>query len=403
MASVKIILFESKTLSDNTHPVMLRITKNRKSKYFNLGFKCNLKEWDKKRGLFKKNHYNYKKRNLILSAHLKRAFQIIDTFAENQKDFSIKQFEKYFTAEKVKKGVTIYNYFQERIKDMRLANKNGNARVYHEVQSSFFSFTQDKALQFIDLDLILLEKYETWLRSRGGTGGGIGVKMRTIRAIYNDAIRKGFAKQEDYPFKHYDMSKLKSSGIKKALTREEIRLIQNFDTAKYPHLINAKNYFVFSYFARGMNYIDLLKLKWNDISDNKLTYIRTKTGRLFVVKILEPMQKILEYYKALPNNTNYIFPILLREGLTGTQILYRKRKTLKQYNKSLKEIAKILGIQKHLTSYVARHSYATNLKHAGVNISIISESLGHANLDVTEHYLKEFENEVIDEATEQLL
>ena len=403
MASVKIILFESKTLSDNTHPVMLRITKNRKIKYFNLGFKCHLKEWDKKNSLFRKSHVNFKKRNLILSAHTKRAFEIIDSFSEMNKDFTLKQFEKYFTNQKAKKDITLYDYFQERIKNLKLANKDSNARVYHETQSSFFNFTKDKTLHFPDFDLIMVEKYETWLRSHGGTGGGISVKMRTLKAVYNDAIRKGFAKQENYPFKHYDMSKLKSAGIKRALTRQEIRMIQDLDTEQHPHLLHFKHYFVFSYFNRGMNFIDMLKLQWTDIADNRISYIRSKTGRLFVMEILDPVIEILDYYKSYPSNTNYVFPILLHEGLKESQIQNRKKKVLKQYNKGLKEIAKIIGINKNLTSYVARHSYATNLKHAGVNISIISESLGHANLDVTERYLKEFKNEVIDEATKRLI
>ncbi len=402
-SSIKVVLFESKTLSDGTHPVMLRITKNRKSKYFNLGFKCRTKEWDKKNGLFKKNHINYKKRNLILASHVKKARKVVDEFHELDKDFTFKQFEREFKGEKVKKDVTVFDYFSERIEDMKKAKRIGNARVYREVQSSFFKFVKDKKIHFPDLDLDMLEKYETWLRSRGGTGGGIGVKMRTIRAVYNDAIRKGYAKQEDYPFKHYDMSRLKSTGIKRALTRDEVRLVEQLDLEQYPHQTNFRHYFIFSYFSRGMNFIDMMKLQWSNIVDGRITYIRSKTGRLFVIKVLKPIQKILDHYESLPNDTNYVFPILLHEGLEEFQIQHRKKKTLKQYNKGLKEIAEIVGIDKTLTSYVARHSYATNLKQAGVNISIISESMGHANLDVTEHYLKEFENEVIDQATERLL
>ncbi len=340
---------------------------------------------------------------MILTAHKKRALKIIDEFYEYDKELTLDKFKDLFLGNKVNKKITVYEFIQEKIKKLQLAEKIGNATTYDETQKSFFGFTKDKNLLFPDLDLAMLENYEAYLRSRGGTGGGISVKMRTIKAVYNDAIRKEFAKQENYPFKHYDINKLKSAGIKKALTREEVRIIQNFDTDKHPHLINFKHYFVFSYFTRGMNFIDMLKLQWTDIADNRISYIRSKTGRLFVMEVLDPVIEILDYYKSYPNNTNYVFPILLKEGLKESQIQNRKKKTLKQYNKGLKEIAKILGINKNLTSYVARHSYATNLKHAGVNISIISESMGHANLDVTERYLKEFKNEVIDEATKRLI
>jgi len=403
MITIKIILFVSRKYPDGSSPVMLRATQRRKKIYIKLGFQTVPGEWDKKQGQFKTNHTNHRKRNMILTAHKKRALKIIDEFYEYEKEITLSKFKDIFLGEKVGKKITIYDFIQEKIKTLQLAERIGNARTYDEMQKSFFGFINDKKLLFPDLDLTMLENYEAYLRSRGGTGGGISVKMRTLRAVYNDAIKKGFAKQEHYPFKHYDMSKLKSTGIKKALTREEVRLIQNLDTDKYPLLINFKHYFVFSYFTRGMNFVDMLKLKWSDITDDRITYIRSKTGRLFIIKVIEPIQEILDYYKALPSNTNYIFPILLKEGLTEAQIQNRKKKTLKQYNKGLKEIARILKIEKTLTSYVARHSFATNLKHAGVNISIISESMGHANLEVTEHYLKEFENEVIDQATEKLL
>lgn len=152
-----------------------------------------------------------------------------------------------------------------------------------------------------------------------------------------------------------------------------------------------------------MNFYDMMQLTWNEIEGEKITYIRSKTKGRFIVKILEPVQKILNYYKGINKSTNYVFPILLKENLSPVQIENRKAKKLKKYNKDLKKIAEILGIRKPLTSYVARHSYATNLKHLGVSTDIISQGMGHQNIAITSAYLKDFEDDVIDDANELLL
>jgi integrase len=407
--SVKIILFESKTLQSGECPVLLRIIKDRKIKYINLGFSCKPAEWDTANNQFKSRHPNASKRNLILSKERNRAMEIIDKFREQDEDFTLEQFDKIFRGIPLEPEQTadaklnVYELFTDKIDKLTRSKKIGNAKVYHEVRLSFFTFCNNKNLPFSGLTVNILENYEVWLRERGGTDGGISVKIRTLRAIYNDAIKKDYANANDYPFKKFGVNRLKSSGIKKALTRDEVRLVENLDLTQYPQLTLARHLFVFSYYTRGMNFVDMMKLRWTDILDDKITYVRSKTHRPFVIKVMPPVQLILDYYRSLPSETGYIFPILLQEGFNPTQIDNRKHKVLTRFNQQLKEIARIVGIAKPLSSYAARHSFATNLKHSGVAISIISESLGHRTQDVTETYLKSFENSVIDEAVEKLL
>lgn len=145
-----------------------------------------------------------------------------------------------------------------------------------------------------------------------------------------------------------------------------------------------------------------MKLKWSNIVGDRLIYYRNKTNVKFNIKILDPVKEILTYYDNRKINS-YIFPIILNENSTPIQIENRKHKTLKKYNKDLKEISKLCGIEENLTSYVARHSFATNLKQKGVSTDIISEAMGHKNLAITQAYLKELENEVIDDAMSKLL
>ncbi|MBJ7879609.1 tyrosine-type recombinase/integrase [Gelidibacter salicanalis] len=152
-----------------------------------------------------------------------------------------------------------------------------------------------------------------------------------------------------------------------------------------------------------MNFADMMKLEWKDTDFDNIYYTRSKTKGDFKIKIVLPVQEILSYYKQLSTGTNYVFPILLKNSLTPSQLENRKHKTLQRYNKELKEIAEICEINKPLSSYVARHSFANCLKQKGVATDIISESMGHQNLAVTQAYLKEFDNSVLDDAIEILV
>lgn len=152
-----------------------------------------------------------------------------------------------------------------------------------------------------------------------------------------------------------------------------------------------------------MNFADMAILKWSNISDGRIYYTRSKTKGNFQIKILPPVQEILNYYKRKRTQTDYVFPILLEKDMTFSHLENRKFKVLKKYNKRLKEIAALCEVDKPLSSYVARHSYANSLKQKGVSTDIISESMGHQNIAVTQAYLKELDNSLIDDAMEVLL
>jgi integrase len=152
-----------------------------------------------------------------------------------------------------------------------------------------------------------------------------------------------------------------------------------------------------------MNFADMMKLEWKQVDDEKIYYTRSKTKGAFIIKIVPPVRKILDFYKENSLGTKYVFPILLHDNLTPSQIGNRKHKTLQKYNLQLKEIAEICDINKTLSSYVARHSFANCLKQKGIATDIISESLGHQNLAVTQAYLKELDSSILDEAVELLV
>ena len=153
-----------------------------------------------------------------------------------------------------------------------------------------------------------------------------------------------------------------------------------------------------------MNFYDMMLLKWSNVSGDRLQYVRSKTKGKFNLSINPMVKEILDFYKAQNRNSVYVFPILLKEDLTPVQVQNRKHKQLKKFNKDLKKIAQLLNINKPISSYVARHSFATNLKHRGdVSTDVISQAMGHKNVAITMSYLKEFDNEVIDDAISKLV
>nr|WP_292960803.1 site-specific integrase [Muricauda sp. UBA7809] len=205
------------------------------------------------------------------------------------------------------------------------------------------------------------------------------------------------------PFRTYKVSRLKGRSAKRALTFEEVKGIINLDLSDNPVLLDSKNYFVFSFYTRGMNFADMMKLKWKDINGGNIYYTRSKTKGNYTIKILPPVQEILDHYRENSLGTKYVFPILLHDELTPNQIENRKTKVLKNYNKELKAIAELANIEKPVTSYVAYHSFANCLKQKGVATDIISESLGHQNMAITQAYLKELDTSVVDRVIEFLL
>ena len=319
MASVKIVLRDKKN-KEGLYPIVLRITKERKVKIISLGMDCKLKNWGEKSSQFNKSMPNHIQKNLVLSKLKQKAWTIIDQFNIDEVDFTLNQFEEKFRG-KAQSKVTVLEFWIDKINDLNLAGRTGNARAHKDTKNSFFRFCKNQKILFKEITVEMLDKYETHLRSTGSNDGGIGVRMRELRAVFNDAIKKGVVDEKYYPFKTYKVSKLKGKGFKKALSRDEVRLIENLDEAKYPQLREAKQLFVFSYYTRGMNFYDIMKLTWDRVENDKIIYTRSKTKGRFTVKILQPIQDILHYYKELNTDTNFVFPILLKEGMMQIPVI----------------------------------------------------------------------------------
>lgn len=404
MVAAKIVLFTSKKLKNGEHPIMIRLTRDRKSRYVSTGISCSKDLWDEKACLPKKKHPNQLKLSIFLNNKLNEVRGAILDLEKDSKTHSPEAVRNVIKHEG--KNIMVLEFLDMVIENCIKAGKIGNAKTYKDTKRVLSLFRNGMDLYFSDINLPFLKRFEQNFRERGLTENSISVYMRGIRAVFNKALAEGYIKADIYPFHAYKVSKLKTDTAKRAITLEQMRAIADFRPEMSSRLFRSQQLFMFSYYCRGINFTDMALLRWSNIVNDRLVYFRAKTGKRFSIGLLEPAKAILATYEKLTKHSSedYIFPILDAEThITPMQIDNRIEKVNKQTNSDLKTIAKELGIEVNLTTYVARHSYATIMKRGGVSTAIISEALGHDSERTTQIYLDSFENEILDEASKAIL
>lgn len=240
MATIKILL-RNKLKENGLSPVIIQIIKDRKVKIITLGLDCKKSEWDQTDSCFKKNHTNYIQRNRLLLKLKDRALKIIDDFRIEDLDFSLKEFEDKFRHKSTSNN-KVFDFWNEQIEDKIQTGRTGSASISKDTMSTVKQYYKKKNLEFKDITPYFLNKFEIYLRKRGYTGGGLGVRMREIRALYNKAIENGIVDEKYYPFKTYKVSKLKSGNTKKALTKEQVKKIIDLDVSKLPVFVDPNSF-----------------------------------------------------------------------------------------------------------------------------------------------------------------
>lgn len=403
--TAKVVLYKSKTLSNGEHPIMLRIIKNRKASYINIGHSCPASLWDDKENLPKKKHPDYKSLVALIDKKKREASKLLLSLDNEGGEYSADSIQKKLKRNQT--NVTLFSYFKEVIEDLEKKGKIGYANVFTSTKNSFKKFLKSRDINFNELNLSLLIKYEEFLNEKGNSLNTQFVFLRTLKTLVNYAVKEELIGADFNPFKDFSFKKFRNIKTeKRAITKEQILKIKKIEIPEDIRLFDSRNYFLFSYYNSGMNFIDLCHLKWNQI-DKKgiLTYTRKKTGQQFKIQLLDPAIDILNYYRpiTLKSNDNYVFQILNESHNSPKSIDNRIDKVLKLVNADLKIIGEKAEIEEKLTTYVARHSAATIMKRSGISQSIISETLGHTSEKTTRIYLDSFEDETIYEATKTLI
>jgi site-specific recombinase XerD len=395
--------YKSSKKGEIIHPVNLRITFLRKSKYFYLGIR--LTEADYSR-LFQNKHFRQQREEL--THYLKKAEHIIDELLDN---FTWDEFEKMFfkkkeTSSKPDLMLSMANYMEY----LKNRGQIKTFQTYHSTLTHIIEFGTQKQLYFSDITPEWLENFSAYLAARKLKSASIGIYMRNIRSIFNREISLSNLQPTVYPFGKNKYRPPSSTRVKKALTVKEVAQIFNYKPLSENEAW-ARDIWMFSYLASGMNIKDIALLKYENIKDNEIQFLRAKTMKSIVenqraihIPIHEELHKlILKWGNQEKKPDNYIFDILTPHDHTPEQQTRDVNQAVKTINKYMKRIGRTLELSKLPTCNFARHTYSTVLKRANVPIELISEALGHTSIKTTEIYLDSFEKEQMAEISKLLL
>ncbi len=288
----------------------------------------------------------------------------------------------------------LFNFMESVIAQLRKLNKVRTSETYTSTLSSFMKFRNGKDLPHDEITSDLMMEYEAWLKGRDVSMNTSSFYMRILRAVYNRAVERGLTENRA-PFKHVYTGIDKT--IKRALSWENIKRIKALDLSGKPSLDLARNIFLFSFYTRGMSFVDIAYLKKKDLQNGTLTYRRRKTGQQLFIKWEKPMQEIINKYPV--NESPYLLPIIRKTENERSQY----RNALHTINDNLKKVAELAGLHTNLTLYCARHSWASIAKSKNIPISVISEGMGHDSESTTQIYLASLDNSLIDKANELIL
>ena len=377
---------------------MIRVCKDRKRKYLSLGVSINPIHWDFTKNKPKPNCPNKEQLETLIAEKSKVYLEKILELKSMEKEFTAISLVEQVNNASIKR--TVNDLFLEQLRRLTDENRRGYMLSCRQVYNSLVEFNKHLDIYFSDIDVTWLRKYETWLRKKGLAENTIGIRFRTLRAIYNLAIEENLVKAEYYPFKSYKVSKLHKETAKRAISKEDVtRIIEYSSTNKL--LKFPIDLFAITYYMGGINFVDIAYLTRDNIMDERLIYTRRKTGKL--IKLPLQPQTIELIVKYSDKDNPYLFPILSTFHKTEQQRANRVHKVITKVNQRLKEIGQALEIPITLTTYVARHSQATVMKQAGVSTSIIRELMGHSSEKVTQIYLDSFGNDQMNDAMKKLL
>ena len=391
MTSIK-VKFRPSTVDGKEGALYFQIIHNRVVRQLNTDYKVFAEEWDAEA---ESVIVSGNRSNLLMGIQERLAWDV----ARLEKVVrSLETERRRFTADdvitKLTKESSLFTFMHGVIAQLKQLGKVRTSETYTATLNSFMTFRdeQDVPLDGINSDMMLL--YEAHLKARGVRMNTISFYMRNLRAVYNRAVEKGLTPQNN-PFRHVYTGVDKT--VKRAIPIKAIKEMKELDLAMNSALDFARDMFLFSFYTRGMSFVDMAYLRKTDIKNGILTYRRRKTGQELSIKWEKCMAEIIAKYPE--NKTGFLLPIIKEQENERRQY----DNALHLVNYRLKELSTMLKLQRPLTMYVARHSWASAAKAKNVPLSVISEGMGHDSEATTQIYLASLETSVVDKANKMIL
>ena len=323
-----------------------------------------------------------------------RLHRIIRDLGREGRPYTVDEVADRFCAQSCGVGVTAF--MREQIAQLTADNRLGTARNYTRTLRSFSGFLGE--LPFAAFTERLVEEYNAYLLRRGVVRNTVSFYMRILRSVYNKAVRRRLAEPAS-PFGGVYTGVDRTR--KRAIDERLIARLKSLDLPVSGALPLARDLFVFSYCMRGMAFVDMAFLRKKDMRDGAIHYVRRKTGQRMTVHLEPCMREIIGRYAPRTRDTPYLFPVLTAEDPARAYAQYQV--ALNYYNRLLKKLASLLGLDSGLSSYTSRHSWATAARNHNVPLPVISAGMGHTSERTTQIYLSALETSVIDSANRKIL
>lgn len=292
---------------------------------------------------------------------------------------------------------SVFAFFQQQIAKKEQMQCVGTKNNYASAANRFMEFRNQEDLAFSQMTADMMEMYQAWLWNRGIGQNSVSFYLRTLRTLYNKAVEAGQAPPTDI-FTHVQTANVRTA--KRAITVKDIRNIERLDLTRGSSLDKARDLFLLSFYLRGMAFVDMAFLKKTDLKCGLVTYNRRKTHQNLNIEWIKPMQTIIDKYAEQTKDSPYMLPILTGKE-TSPYTAYRKVEHNTNYN--LKKIGEMVGLKIPLTTYVARHTWASVALHMNILIAAISEGMGHNSYKTTQIYLQSLDVATINEANERII
>lgn len=397
MASIK-VKFRPSTVADHEGTIYYQIIHERKPRQLLSDYHVFPTEWDENRSMVTTTQKSERK-SFILSIRerirwdVERLTKIVRKLESNGLSYTaddvIEEFHRYASE------YSLFNFMESMIAKLKQNCKIRTSETYTAALNSFKKFRNDEDIMLDCINSEVMESYEAWHQNRGNSPNTISFYTRILRAVYHRAVEEEIIENR-HPFRHVYTGVDKT--IKRALPLQTIKKIKALDLSLNSTLDFARDMFMMSFMLRGMSFIDMAYLRKTDLSNGYITYRRRKTGQQLTIEWTKDMQLILDKY---PENTSdYLLPIIRNSG-TNERFVYKNIGD--KINRSLKDIAALVGVSIPLSLYVARHSWASIAKSKGIPLSIISEGMGHDSETTTRIYLASLDTSVVDKANSLIL
>lgn len=403
MASAKIVTRKKKN-KDGTIPIVLRITKDRRTSYIYLGKNVDQKDWDATNQKVKRSHPSSQRLNNFLLKKLTEAQNAILDFELKQADFTVEDLRQKLSSEKTKD--TFFAQAELYFENLAQAENYNRLTAERPAVNHFRRFLEDKDIAFSNITISLLERFKAYLI------GKIKVSERTavnyliiIRTLYKRAIKNGITDKQHYPFGIDKFHIKKPEGLKIGLNEAEVKRLEAVKLKKGSFEDHSRNLWLYSFYFAGMRVSDVLLSRWSDLKDDRIFYVMGKNKKPGSLKVPEKAQIILNQYEGLKrSDDDLIFPDLkmIEDFKDKVRVQKRIKEVIRRVNLTLKKIAEKADIDKPLTMHIARHTFG-NISGDRIPIQMLQKLYRHSSITTTINYQKNFLFKEADDALDSVL